>query len=176
MPICLNLETKEYAMNLFEINQHLRAIVNNGFSADLETGELLFDESQLNDLENTKAEKLLAIGKMIKEKEAFAKSIKEQEKAMAERRKFIENEVSRLKEWALSNMTEKEKFEDSQIKVSYSKGSESVEIEDLEKLDPKFVVEKYTYTADKKLLKEALKTGELIDGVTLVRKPSLRLK
>ena len=108
-------------MNLFEINQHTRAIVNNGFSADLETGELLFDESQLNDLENTKAEKFLAIAKMIKEKEAFVKAIKDQEKSMADRRKFIENEVIRLKDWALSNMTEKEKFEDSQIKVSYSK-------------------------------------------------------
>ena len=56
-------------MNLFEINQHLTAIENNGFSADLETGDLLFDESQLNDLKNTKAEKFPAIGKMIKEKE-----------------------------------------------------------------------------------------------------------
>ncbi len=163
-------------MNLFKINQHLRAIVNNGFSADLETGELLFDESSLNDLENTKAEKFLAIGKMIKEKEAFAKSIKDQEKVMAERRKYLENEITRLKDWALSNMTDKEKFEDSQIKVSYSKGSESVEVLDLETLDPKYVVEKYTHTADKKALKEALKGGEFIEGVTLVRKPSLRLK
>lgn len=163
-------------MNLFEINQHLRAIVNNGFSADLETGELLFDESQLNDLENTKAEKFLAIGKIVKEKEAFAKSIKEQEKAMAERRRVLENEVNRLKSWALSNMTDKEKFEDAQIKVSYSKGSESVEVLDLEALDPKYVVEKYSHTADKKALKEALKSGEFIEGVTLQRKPSLRIK
>jgi hypothetical protein len=163
-------------MNIFEVNQHLRAIVNNGFSVDLETGELLFDESSLNDLENTKAEKLLSIGKMIKEKEAFAKSIKDQEKVMAERRKYLENEITRLKDWALSNMTDKEKFEDSQIKVSYSKGSESVEVLDLEKLDPKYVVEKYTHTADKKALKEALKGGKFIEGVTLVRKPSLRLK
>jgi hypothetical protein len=163
-------------MNIFQVNQHLRAIVNNGFSVDLETGELLFDESSLNELENSKAEKLLSIGKMIKEKEAFAKSIKDQEKVMAERRKYLENEITRLKDWALSNMTDKEKFEDSQIKVSYSKGSESVEVLDLEKLDPKYVVEKYTHTADKKALKEALKGGEFIEGVTLVRKPSLRLK
>ena len=163
-------------MNLFEINQHLRAIVNNGFSADLETGELLFNESQLNDLENTKSEKLLSISKMIKEKEAFAKSIKEQEKSMAERRKYLENEVTRLKDWALSNMDDKDKFEDSQIKVSYSKGSESVEVLSLEALDPKYVVEKYSHTADKKALKEALKSGEFIEGVTLTRKPSLKIK
>lgn len=163
-------------MNLFEINQHLRAIVNNGFSADMETGELLFDDSQLGNLEETKANKFLAIGKMIKEKEAFAKSIKDQEKSMAERRKFVENEVSRLKEWALFNMTDKEKFEDAQIKVSYSKGSESVEVEDLELIEPRFIVEKYTHTADKKAIKEALKNGEFIEGASLVRKPSLRIK
>lgn len=163
-------------MNLFEIKQHTRAIVNNGFSADLETGELLFDDSQLHQLEETKANKFLAIAKMVKEKEAFAKSIKDQEKAMAERRKFVENEVTRLKEWALFNMNENDKFEDAQIKVSYSKGSESVEVENIEKLDPKYVVEKYTHTADKKLLKDALKAGELIEGVSLTRKPSLRIK
>ena len=163
-------------MNLFEINQHLRAIVNNGFSADLETGELLFDESQLNDLENTKAEKLLAIGKMIKEKEAFAKSIKDQEKIMGERRKNIENEVARLKEWALFNMGESDKFEDAQIKVSYSKGSESVDVYDLTSLESKYFIEKNTYTPDKKALKEALKSGEFIKGVKLQRKPSVRIK
>ena len=163
-------------MNLFEINQHLKAIVNNGFSVDLETGELLFDDSQLGSLEETKANKFLAIAKMIKEKEAFAKSIKDQEKSMAERRKNVENEVSRLKEWALFNMDESDKFEDAQIKVSYSKGSESVEVENIEKLDPKFITEKYIHTADKKALKDALKAGELIEGVTLKRTPSLRIK
>lgn len=163
-------------MNLFEINQNLRAIVNDGFSVDLETGELLFDESDLNELESTRAEKFLAIGKIVKEKEAFAKSIKEQEKAMAERRKVLENEVARLKSWALINMTEKDKFEDSQIKVSYSKGSESVEVLNLEALDPKYIVEKYSHTADKKAIKEALKSGENTKGVILVRNASLRIK
>jgi hypothetical protein len=163
-------------MNLFEINQHLKAIVNNGFSVDLETGELLFDDSQLGSLEETKANKFLAIAKMIKEKEAFAKSIKDQEKSMAERRRYVENEVSRLKEWALFNMNESDKFEDAQIKVSYSKGSESVEVENIEKLDPKFITEKYIHTADKKALKDALKAGESIEGVTLKRTASLRIK
>ena len=163
-------------MNLFEINQHLKAIVNNGFSVDLDTGELLFDDSQLGSLEETKANKFLAIAKMIKEKEAFAKSIKDQEKSMAERRRNVENEVLRLKEWALFNMDESDKFEDAQIKVSYSKGSESVEVENIEKLDPKFITEKYIHTADKKALKDALKAGELIEGVTLKRTPSLRIK
>ena len=51
-------------------------------------------------------------------------------------------------------MDESDKFEDSQIKVSYSKGSESVEVLNLEALDPKYVVEKYTHTADKKALKD----------------------
>jgi hypothetical protein len=162
-------------MNLFEINQHLRAIVNNGFSVDVETGELLFDESQLNDLQNTKAEKFLAIGKMIKEKEAFSNTIKEQEKSMAERRKYIDNEVNRLKSWALSNMTDKDKFEDAQIKVSYSKGSESVEISDLANLDSKYFIEKQTFTPNKKLIKEDLKNG-IVTGASLTRKPNLRIK
>lgn len=163
-------------MNLFEINQTLRSVLERGFSVDEETGEVLFDTTDLLNLENSKAEKMLAIAKVIKEKEAFASLIKEQEKAMSERRKVIENEVTRLKDWALFNMTEKEKFEDATIKVSYSTGVESVEVLDIDKLDPKYIVEKYTYQADKKALKEALKNGEFFDGVSLVKKPSLRIK
>lgn len=162
-------------MNLFEINQHLRAIVNNGFSADLETGELLFDASELGSLEETKANKFLAIGKMIKEKEAFAKSIKDQEKAMSERRKYVENEVSRLKEWTLFNMSESDKFEDAQIKVSYSKGSESVDVYDLTSLDAKYFVEKQTFIPNKKRIKEDLKNG-VVTGAKLTRNPSVRIK
>jgi hypothetical protein len=163
-------------MNLFEINKTIREVVNQGFSVDEETGEMTADLSSLERLESTKAEKFLAIAKMVKEKEAFAKSIKEQEKAMAERRKVLENEAARLKEWALFNMEEKEKFEDSQIKISYSKGSESVEVYDVDALDPKFIVEKYTQSPDKKAIKEALKSGSVVEGVALVRKAQLRIK
>lgn len=163
-------------MNLFEINQNLRSVLDRGFSVDEETGEVLFDTTDLLNLENSKAEKMLAIAKVIKEKEALADAIKAQEKAMSERRKVLENEVQRLKDWALFNMTEKEKFEDATIKVSYFAGVESVEVLSIDKLDPRFVVEKYTYSADKKALKEALKNGEFFDGVSLVRKPSLRIK
>ena len=163
-------------MNLFEINQTLRSVLERGFSVDEETGEVLFDTTDLLNLENSKAEKMLAIAKVIKEKEAFASLIKEQENAMSERRKVIENQVTRLKKWALLNMTEKEAFEDATIKVSYFAGLESVEIPNLEKIDPRFVIEKSSYSADKTAIKEALTKGEIVYGASLVRKASLRIK
>ena len=163
-------------MNLFEIDKTIREVLNQGFSVDSETGELLFETTDLVALEATKKEKFLAIAKMVKENIAMIKAFKEEEKAMATRRKSLEGKNISLSQWALLNMGEGDKFEDTQAKISYSKGSESVEVLSLDNLDPKYITEKYTHTADKKALKEALQKGEFIDGVTLVRKPQLRIK
>jgi len=163
-------------MNLFEIDKTIREVLNQGFSVDSETGELLFETTDLVALEATKKEKFLAIAKMVKENIAMIKAFKEEEKAMATRRKSLEGKNISLSQWALLNMGEGDKFEDTQAKISYSKGSESVEVLSLDNLDPKYITEKYTHTADKKALKEALKAGEFIDGVTLVRKAQLRIK
>jgi hypothetical protein len=163
-------------MNLFEIDKTIREVLNQGFSVDPETGELLFETSDLVNLEATKKEKFLAIAKMVKENQAMIKAFKEEEKAMSTRRKSLENKNISLTQWALLNMGEGDKFEDAQAKISYSKGSESVEVLTIENLDPKYITEKYTHTADKKALKEALKSGEFIEGVTLVRNAQVRIK
>lgn len=163
-------------MNLFEIDKTIREVLNQGFSVDPETGELLFETSDLVNLEATKKEKFLAIAKMVKENQAMIKAFKEEEKAMSTRRKSLENKNISLTQWALLNMGEGDKFEDTQAKISYSKGSESVEVLTIENLDPKYITEKYTHTADKKALKEALKSGEFIEGVTLVRNAQVKIK
>ena len=163
-------------MNLFEIDKTIREVLNQGFSVDSETGELLFETTDLVALEATKKEKFLAIAKMVKENIAMIKAFKEEEKAMATRRKSLEGKNISLSQWALLNMGEGDKFEDAQAKISYSKGSESVEVLSLDNLDPKYITEKYTHTADKKALKEALKSGEFIEGVSIVRNPKVSIK
>ena len=163
-------------MNLFEIDKTIREVLNQGFSVDSETGELLFETTDLVALEATKKDKFLAIAKMVKENLAMIKAFKEEEKAMATRRKSLEGKNISLSQWALLNMGEGDKFEDTQAKISYSKGSESVEILDWKSLEEKYIKNVHTFSADKIKLIEALKAGEFIDGVTLVRKPQLRIK
>lgn len=59
--------------------------------------------------------------------------------------------------------------------VSYRK-SESVVIEDIEKLDKSFVVEKITKQADKALIKESIKAGKEVTGATIQTNHNLQIK
>ena len=54
--------------------------------------------------------------------------------------------------------------------------SESIEVEDVNSLPKEYKVIKVTEQADKKALKEAIKKGEVIAGVTLVENQNLRIK
>jgi len=54
--------------------------------------------------------------------------------------------------------------------------SESITVEDINTLPAKYKTVKVTEIADKKALKEAIKRGEVIEGVELVKNENLRIK
>ena len=54
--------------------------------------------------------------------------------------------------------------------------SESIEVEDINTLPKEYKVVKVTESADKKALKEAIKRGEVIEGVTLKQNANLKIK
>ena len=54
--------------------------------------------------------------------------------------------------------------------------SESITVEDINTLPKEYKTVKVTETADKKALKEAIKRGEVIEGVELVKNENLRIK
>jgi len=54
--------------------------------------------------------------------------------------------------------------------------SESIEVEDVNSLPKEYKVIKVTEQADKKALKDAIKSGKVIAGVTLVENQNLRIK
>lgn len=54
--------------------------------------------------------------------------------------------------------------------------SESIEVEDIDKVPPQYKREKYVVEADKNLIKQDLKIGSDIPGVKLVTKQNLQIK
>lgn len=167
-------------MNIYEIDKALRDVIENGISVDMETGEVLFDESNLDALEITMEKKLLAYAKVIKEKVAFEQSLKEHAESIAFRRKALNNTIEKLKTRVIEHSPERESIQDTQIKITFTKGSESLKYSDtykMEKLPLEYIVTKPAVkSADAKLILADLKKGEFIDGVTLVRKAQLRIK
>lgn len=160
---------------LYEISaDYLLAIEN--IQVDEETGEVTgYEELEaVADEFDIKAEN---ISLFIKNEEAFALSIREEEKALANRRKQHENKANNLKNYLANQMLDigKTKLETPKTKVSFRK-SESVEVNDIDLIPKEFIKVKTTESADKTAIKKALKSGQNIDGAVLKINQNLQIK
>lgn len=164
-------------MNLYEIDKHYQEVLENGFSFDEETGEVLFDTESLDTLQGEYNEKIDNIVCFIKDLEALNVAIKNEKKALDERIKMNDNKIERLKNYIIGSLNQRQlkKFETSKNKLSFRK-SESVNVLDESLIDKKFMKEKITYSVDKTSIKKALKNGEVVDGATLEVKENLQIK
>lgn len=98
-------------------------------------------------------------------------------KRLQQAKKTREKAIDRLKaniEMAM-NTFEVDKIETPLIKISFRK-SESVEVEDVNNLPNEFKVIKLSETADKLKIKDAIKSGILIEGCTIKTNRNLQIK
>lgn len=119
--------------------------------------------------------KVNAIIGYLRETELTAESADVESKRLAEISKFYRNRLERIKQSVKYAMEAHgiEKIETELFRISFRK-SESVEVDDVEKLEERFVVIKKQ--ADKKAIKEAVKSGETLDGVRIVVNNNLQIK
>ena len=160
-------------MKLFEINAALEELLN---QQDPETGELTCDLDQLDALMMERDEKLEGLALYIKNADAEAKAIREEEKTLAERRRSLENKAERAKGF-LAEQLAGEKFSTPKVAVSYRK-SEQVEVSMAfftEESNVRFLRYKDP-EADKTAIKNALKNGETVPGAEIVSKTNMILK
>lgn len=169
-------------MNLYEIDKRINNTIE--FCCDLETGELLEGEmleNTLNDLELSKEEKLTNIAKYIKNLTSDAKALQEEKLKFAKRQRVAENKIKRLKKYIddfIRNTQGEDfnnfKFKDVNNTISYRK-SQSLEIDDIDKINEDFLKVEKTIR-DKKELTKALKNGLNVDGCHLEEKYSLQIR
>ena len=148
--------------------------------------QLLELESEID--EQTFIDTLQSIDEAIEDKaENLAKVIKEIESTVS----VITNEISRLqsKKQALNNRVanlktylqgEMEKVNKTKVKgalftVNIQNNPPSLKVENTDKIPKDFYIEQEP-THDKKALKEAVKNGEVIEGVALVQTQSVRIR
>lgn len=152
-------------MTLYQIDMALLACI------DPATGEI--DEAAWEELSLDRDVKIENTALLIKSLLAEAKMIKQEEDALAERRRRKETTVERLKE-NLNRSLDGQKFETSKVAISFRK-SESVDIGIDAIIPSKFLTFKEP-SVDKALLKKALKEGETVYGVTLLEKQNVQIK
>lgn len=152
-------------MTLYEIDAALMACI------DPETGEIDADAWEALSLD--REVKIENTALLIKDLQAEAAMIKQEEDALADRRRRKEKTVERLKE-NLNRSLAGQKFETSRVAISFRK-SDSLEIgydaiipmDYLKVLEPK---------VDVAALKKAVKNGETFYGVTLLEKQNVQIK
>jgi hypothetical protein len=154
-------------MKLFEINEAIADLIN------FETGEIL-DVEAFDNLKLERQDKLTNIALLYKNMTSDAKQLKELEKEYSDRRKRCEKTAEWCKE-TLARELAGEKFEDEskRFKISWRK-SERVEITNEDVIPAEFV--KQTISFDKLAMKDAMKNGNVIDGVQLVETQSIQIK
>lgn len=150
-------------MSIYKIDAAITSLV------DDDTGEIT-DEQAFDQLQMERDAKIENIGLFYKNLTAEAKAIKEEEAALAARRKAAENKAERLKhliDYALNG----QKFATPCLKVSYRK-SQTVEIADgftawAEKNAPDLL----TYSEPKPCktaIKDAIKAGSVPEDVATI--------
>lgn len=161
-------------MTIYEIDARMAGLI------DPETGELL-DYEAFASLQMEREAKIENMALWYKDLTAEAKAIREEEKALAERRKSAENKAERLKGY-LDEALAGESYKSAKVAVSYRK-SMAVEVADeavlVEELEFNGFDECLTYQTpkiNKVELMKALKAGTIIKGAELVTRQNVQVK
>lgn len=111
-------------MKIYEIDMEIERVLND---VDPETGEVLFDPKLIEALQMERDEKVENLALAVKNLRAEVEAFKNEEKALAERRKVAENQAERAKKY-LEYVLGGEKFKTTKVSVSYTT-SKSVEVD-----------------------------------------------
>lgn len=165
-------------MALYELDKRYLEVLENGFSVDDETGEILFDTDNIENLEDDINSKIDNIACYIKDLNSLKDSIANEQKALLERKKAIDAKVEKLEDYIKQSMLvrNQNKYESSRNKISFRKSTSLfVEDESLIDDDTLFTI-KVEKKLDKKKVTSLLKEGKEIEGCKLQENINLQIK
>ena len=173
-------------MNLYEIENKLYNLIENGF--DAETGEIL-EGADLSDsitaCQMALTDKISNIACMIKNLQSDAEALKAEKAKLAKRQAVAEHKAEWLKHYLNSYLqstvddVRKYKYSDARCAISFRK-SESVEIKDINAIPEEYVKPRVLKDTDidkagiKKYLKE--NDNATVTGAELVTKENIQIK
>ena len=154
---------------LYELTDALK---NFELDIDEDTGEIL-NSDELDALELERDTKIENIALWIKNLVSDAEAYKREKDNFNAKEKAAKNKADRLKAY-LEAVLAGDKFKSDRVIISYRK-SESLNIEDGAEV-PALYLKEVAPTVDKMALKEAIKEGAVIDGVTIVEKQNMQIR
>lgn len=157
-------------MNIYELTQSYQQIMEM-----IEEGQEGLEDT-LESLNDAIEDKAVGYAKVMRNLEAQASAIKEEEKRLSDRRKSLENNVKRMKESLQENMVHNDmkKIKTDLFTFNIQKNPPSLNIENEELIPKRFYEEQLPKLNRKELLKE-LKESD-IPGVEIKQGESLRIR
>lgn len=169
-------------MKLYEINATIQALwdeVQDSFASGAAPEHLDQIEGMLKQLELDQKTKAVGIACMVKNLQAEAEAIAEEELALNTRRKSIERQADWLRSYLTANLEPGVKISSPQVAISW-RSSQSVQIlVPVDKLPRQFIREKVLVEPDKLGIREAFETGnaQQLSGLAeIVTKKTITLK
>ncbi|WP_440682327.1 siphovirus Gp157 family protein [Cysteiniphilum halobium] len=152
-------------MKLYDINQEIMQVVCE--AVDAETGEVIaeLDTQKLTSLKIARKEKVLNLGKYIKNLDAELTAVNNEKTKFLKWEQSLKKRIESIKTYLAKNMAEGEKFKDTQIMVSWRMPGEQVHVSNVDMIPEKY--KRITVDANKVELKRAIKNGEAITGACL---------
>lgn len=168
--------------SLYELDTALSDLLENGFTAeciDLETGVIDYEKASqfLETLPLERDKKIEAIALFIKNLEADAESIAAEVKNLKARQERKIAKADALRQYLQNSMLlfGQKTFETPKVALSFRKSS-TVIIEDESKLNEMYIKTKIEHTPDKTAIKNAIKSGVIVEGAVLCEKQNLQIK
>lgn len=164
-------------MKLYEIDRALVDVIESGYSVDEDTGEILFEPADLEQLELDRKEKLEGCALYAKGLQAEADAIKAECDKLQERLKAKQRKAARMQQYILSSMLYMgdSSLETARVELKTRK-SAFVDVYDADKIPWEYRRRKVTETPDKAAIKAAIKAGEDVPGAIIAERVSLVMK
>lgn len=158
---------------LYEIDERLSDLIENGFHLDEETGEIWFASEDLEAVRAEKRDKLEACGLYIKNQLALADAIKTEEAELRKRRNAITSKVEHLKEYVARSLDDT--METPRVRLGIRR-STRLEITDEASVPSEYMRVRNVVSYDKNAMTSAIKQGAEIPGACLVCSKNLLVK
>lgn len=163
--------------SLYAISDNLANVIESGIVFDEQTGEIYFDESDLEQLEIDTAQKAEAVIMYAQGRRALAEARKAKGKAIVDSAKSLEREAERLETYALNCIKRVGGIvETDTLTVKVQQNPAHVEILNEADIPNDYYTVKTTETINKKKIKDDLMAGYAVPGAALVKSERLVVK
>lgn len=162
--------------SLYDIDRRISDVIEQGFAADEETGEVWQGTEGLESLQMERAAKLEGVALWLKERERFAAALRAEEDALKARRMAEERRCESIRAYLAQAVQDepKRRFETPRVRLTLRR-STSVDVQDPALVPDSCVRVEERRTVDKAAVKAALRAGRDVPGCRLVETDRLQV-